>query len=96
MRRAECLTFCCLLLNDFRLQQDIGISGISAAAVARIAGTKEQTKPGHQQDQKYDDAGARFGAHWSIPQHASALSWSGVQSAHSSCWNVPGNLCRRP
>jgi hypothetical protein len=29
-------------LNDFRLQEDIGISSISAAAVARIAGTKNR------------------------------------------------------
>jgi hypothetical protein len=50
--------FCCLLLNDFRLQhQDIGISGISAAAVARIAGTKEgQARP--PAGSEYDDAGA--------------------------------------
>jgi hypothetical protein len=74
----------CLLLNDFRLHQDIGISGISAAAVARIAETKEQAKPGHQQDQEYDDAGSRFGAHHTPSRQSCFSSPARVTS--------PGNI----
>jgi Pyruvate/2-oxoacid:ferredoxin oxidoreductase gamma subunit len=68
--------FCCLLLNDFRLHQDIGISGISAAAVARIAGTKEQAKPGHQQDQNTMMLARASALTGLSPSTQSALSWS--------------------